>query len=163
MCIFWSLLHSNINVMLFHWVSTKHRAMNAYVGVKIYRHSFLTSALDGYEWSACRLGRLNSLETSPSVPQNWKWRLCHWNYQTPVSGKEKTRFRRKRRTFGFPRCFHACNCSDNHHWQNLSCSLTQVWKAGGRHLVDTFRAASFVGSIDFLLRLFAKWLCNFDL
>jgi hypothetical protein len=41
---------------------TKHHAMKAYGGVDVYRHAFLTSALDGGEWSASRLGRFTPRE-----------------------------------------------------------------------------------------------------
>ena len=79
--------------------------------------------------------------------------------------KEQARYRRKQRAFGFPCCFLACNCYENHHWHTLSCSLTQVWKAGGRHLVDTFRAAFLLCGvlISFYVCLqsdFAVLLCN---
>jgi hypothetical protein len=43
--------------------------MKAYWGVEIYLHTFLTSALDGREWSASRPGRFNPTERAP---------VTHW-------------------------------------------------------------------------------------
>jgi hypothetical protein len=39
---------------------TKHHAMKTYWGVEVQLHAYLTSALDGGEWSALRLGRFYS-------------------------------------------------------------------------------------------------------
>jgi hypothetical protein len=36
---------------------TKYHVMETYVGVEVQFHTFLTSALDGGEWSASRTGR----------------------------------------------------------------------------------------------------------
>jgi hypothetical protein len=39
--------------------------MNMYWGVEVYRHAFLTPALEGGEWSASRPGRFASRRKSP--------------------------------------------------------------------------------------------------
>jgi hypothetical protein len=44
--------------------------MEAYWGVEIYLHAFLTSALDGGEWSASRPGRFTRRERAPGT--HWK-------------------------------------------------------------------------------------------
>jgi hypothetical protein len=41
--------------------------MKTYWGVEIYLHAFLTSALDGGEWSASRPGRFTSRERAPGT------------------------------------------------------------------------------------------------
>jgi hypothetical protein len=46
---------------------TKHHAMKAYGGVELYLHVFLTSALDGGEWSASRCGRFTPRERVPGT------------------------------------------------------------------------------------------------
>jgi hypothetical protein len=45
---------------------TKHN-MKAYGGVEVYLHAFLTSALDGSEWSASRPGRFTPMERAPGT------------------------------------------------------------------------------------------------
>jgi hypothetical protein len=60
----------------------KYRYMGTYGGVKIYLHVFLTSALDGGEWSASRPGRFTPggkslrypLERRLDGPQSWSER-----------------------------------------------------------------------------------------
>jgi hypothetical protein len=47
---------------------TKHHAMMAYWGVEVQLYAFLTSALDGGEWSASRPGRFTPQGKSPSYP-----------------------------------------------------------------------------------------------
>jgi hypothetical protein len=44
---------------------TKHHAMKTYWGVEVQLHAFLTSALDGGEWSASRPGRFTPREKAP--------------------------------------------------------------------------------------------------
>jgi hypothetical protein len=38
-------------------ILTEHQTMKAYLGVEVYLHTFLTSAIDGCEWSTSRPGR----------------------------------------------------------------------------------------------------------
>jgi hypothetical protein len=47
---------------------TKYHAMNTYWGVEVYLRAFLTSALDGGEWSASRPGRFTPQGKSPRYP-----------------------------------------------------------------------------------------------
>jgi hypothetical protein len=44
---------------------TKHYAMKTYWGVEIWRHAFMTSALDASEYSASRFGRFTTRERAP--------------------------------------------------------------------------------------------------
>jgi hypothetical protein len=46
---------------------TKHHAMKMYWGVEVKLHAFLTSALNGGEWSASRPGRFTPRETAPGT------------------------------------------------------------------------------------------------
>jgi hypothetical protein len=46
---------------------TKHHAMKTYWGVEVYLHAFLTSALDGGEWSASRPGHFTPKERAPGT------------------------------------------------------------------------------------------------
>jgi hypothetical protein len=46
---------------------TQHHAMKAYWGVEVYIHEFLTSALDGGEWSGSRPGRFTPRERAPGT------------------------------------------------------------------------------------------------
>jgi hypothetical protein len=46
---------------------TEHHAMKTYWGVELWLHVFLTSALDGGEWSASRPGRF-TIRKEPLVP-----------------------------------------------------------------------------------------------
>jgi hypothetical protein len=46
---------------------TKHHAMKAYWEVEVQLHAFLTSALDGAEWSASRPGRFTLRELGPGT------------------------------------------------------------------------------------------------
>jgi hypothetical protein len=46
---------------------TKHHAMKTYLGVEGQLHAFLTSALDGGEWSASRLCRFTPSERAPGT------------------------------------------------------------------------------------------------
>jgi hypothetical protein len=46
---------------------TEHHAMKVYWGVKVQRHAFLTSALDGGEWLASRPGRFTLRERAPAT------------------------------------------------------------------------------------------------
>jgi hypothetical protein len=48
---------------------TKHHAMKAYLGVEVYLHAFLISALDGNNRSASRTGRFIPRERAP---------VTHW-------------------------------------------------------------------------------------
>jgi hypothetical protein len=52
---------------------TEHHAMEAYWGVEVKLHAFLTSALDGDEWSASRLGRFTPRERVPDNHWRWGW------------------------------------------------------------------------------------------
>jgi hypothetical protein len=47
--------------------------MKKYWGVKVYLHAFLTSALDGGEWSALRPGRFTPRERAPGTPWIGGW------------------------------------------------------------------------------------------
>jgi hypothetical protein len=44
---------------------TKHHAMKTYGGVKVQFYAFLTSVLDGGDWSASPPGRFNPEERAP--------------------------------------------------------------------------------------------------
>jgi hypothetical protein len=44
--------------------------MKAYWGAEVYLHAFLSSALDGGEWSALRPGRFTPREMAPCFPLN---------------------------------------------------------------------------------------------
>jgi hypothetical protein len=46
---------------------TKYHAMKMYWGVEVYLHAFLTSALDGGEWSALRPGRFTHRKRAPGT------------------------------------------------------------------------------------------------
>jgi hypothetical protein len=46
---------------------TEHNAMKAYWGVEVYLHAFLTSALDGGEWSAKRPGHFTPMQRVPGT------------------------------------------------------------------------------------------------
>jgi hypothetical protein len=46
---------------------TKHHAMKTYWGMEVYLHAFLTSALDGGEWSASRPSRFTPRERAPWI------------------------------------------------------------------------------------------------
>jgi hypothetical protein len=46
---------------------TEHHAMKAYWGMYVLLHAFLTSALDGSEWSASRSDRFVSRERPPGT------------------------------------------------------------------------------------------------
>jgi hypothetical protein len=46
---------------------TEHRAMKAYWGVEVQVHAFLTSALDGGEWSTSRPRRFTPRERAPGT------------------------------------------------------------------------------------------------
>jgi hypothetical protein len=47
--------------------------MEVYWGVEVWLHEFLTSALDGGEWSASRPGRFIPRETAPGTHWNGGW------------------------------------------------------------------------------------------
>jgi hypothetical protein len=53
--------HSKVKVKLSLRL-TKHHAMKAYWGAEVWLHAFLTSALDGGEWSASRPVRFTPRE-----------------------------------------------------------------------------------------------------
>jgi hypothetical protein len=44
--------------------------MEMYRGVEAYSHEFLTLAVDGGEWLACRSGRFTPVE-QPPLPVGW--------------------------------------------------------------------------------------------
>jgi len=46
---------------------TDHHAIKAYWGVEVEIHAFLTSTLDGGEWSASRPGRFTPRERAPDT------------------------------------------------------------------------------------------------
>jgi hypothetical protein len=46
---------------------TKHHAVKTYWEVEVYIHTFLTSSLDGGEWSASRPGRFTPREKAPGT------------------------------------------------------------------------------------------------
>jgi hypothetical protein len=48
---------------------TKHHYIKTYWGVKVELHAFLTSELDGGEWSASRSGHFTLKERAPGI--NW--------------------------------------------------------------------------------------------
>jgi hypothetical protein len=52
---------------------TKHHSMKAYWGVAVQFHAFLTSALDGGEWSASGTGRFISRERAPVTYRMGGW------------------------------------------------------------------------------------------
>jgi hypothetical protein len=47
--------------------------MKTYWGVEVQLHSFLTSALDGGEWSPSRLGRFTPRERAPGTHWTGGW------------------------------------------------------------------------------------------
>jgi hypothetical protein len=52
---------------------TMHHEMKTYWGVEVYLHAFLTSALDGGEWSASRPGRFTPKERAPGTHRIRGW------------------------------------------------------------------------------------------
>jgi hypothetical protein len=52
---------------------TKHHSMKTYWGVEVLLHAFLTSALDGGEWSASRPGRFTPRERAPGTHSIGGW------------------------------------------------------------------------------------------
>jgi hypothetical protein len=58
---------------------TKHHAMKTYWRVDIQRHAFLTSALDGDEWSASRRGRFTRREQVPGTHWIGDW-VSHYTH-----------------------------------------------------------------------------------
>jgi hypothetical protein len=51
----------------------KHHNINTYTGVKLQLHAFLTSALDGGEWSAARPGRFTPGVRAPGTYWIGRW------------------------------------------------------------------------------------------
>jgi hypothetical protein len=51
----------------------RHHVMNMYGGVAIYLHAFLTSAIQGGEWSAWRLSRFTPEERAPGTHWKGRW------------------------------------------------------------------------------------------
>jgi hypothetical protein len=64
--------------------------MKAYWGVGLYLHAFLTSALDGGEWSASRPSRFSPRKESlvPIGPQSWSGRSGEEKNSHPLPGLE---------------------------------------------------------------------------
>jgi hypothetical protein len=67
---------------------TNHHAMKTNGGVEVYRHAFLTFALDGGEWSASRPGRFTPREIFPGTHRIGYWvdqRTCwkQWRFTNP--------------------------------------------------------------------------------
>jgi hypothetical protein len=52
---------------------TKHHAMKTYWRSAVWLHAFLTSALDGGEWSASRQGHFTPREKAPGTPWTGGW------------------------------------------------------------------------------------------
>jgi len=46
---------------------TENHSMKTFVGVEVYVHAFLTSKLDGGEWSPSRTGRFTAEEKVPGT------------------------------------------------------------------------------------------------
>jgi hypothetical protein len=55
------------------WASTEHHTIKTYWGVEVKLHAFLTSALDGGEWSASQPGRFTPGEYSSRFPLDRMW------------------------------------------------------------------------------------------
>jgi len=64
----------------------KHNTIKTYAGAEVQLHAFLTSALDGNEWSASRLGRFKSGERTPYPSDR---RLSGPHSQSGSDGEEK--------------------------------------------------------------------------
>jgi hypothetical protein len=54
-------------------VVPEHHPMEAYWGVEVQLHTFLTSALDGGEWSTSRLGCFDPRERAPGTHWIGSW------------------------------------------------------------------------------------------
>jgi len=57
---------------------TKHHAMKTYGGVELQIHAFITSALDGGEWSASRPGRFTPGNKARYTLDRW---LAGWTLE----------------------------------------------------------------------------------
>jgi hypothetical protein len=71
----------------YHTMKTKHHAMKKYGGVEVYLQAFLSSALDGGEWSTSCLSHFTPVETAPGTQMDRRLRGPH--NLSGLGGEEK--------------------------------------------------------------------------